>query len=196
MTSEEVRTTVRTTATRTVVREAVRESREYRVYCGCCDPMWLVTTVEGVFKLFQFFSTFLSFVLVTSFHDSNKPQYEFQTFVGTVAWIFIIMHILLRITHIYEKLPFVLIQPKVKLVCLLVAVVSFLLSASVVLGFAFGYDLLKAAAACGYISMFLFLGEAIWVFVQTRRAASEPSQPRGEDVKPDEFVERPGNVNY
>lgn len=185
-TREVVEKRVETRATTEVRHHA--ETRVYREYCGCCDLMWVVTTVEGVLKLAQFFTTFLAFVILTSHDESARAYFEFLIFVGTTAWIFVILHILLKMTHIYEKLPYVLIQPKVRLSLLLVGVISFLVSSSVALGYAFSRGVVVAAASFGFITMFLFLIELIMLFVRFRREPAQSQAPRNEDVKPDEFA--------
>ena len=175
------------TRAKTEVRHHV-ETRVYREYCGCCDLLWIVTTVDGVLKLLQFFTTFLAFVILTSHPESARPYFEFLIFVGTTAWIFVILHILLKMTHIYEKLPFVLIQPKVSLSLLLVGIISFLVASSVALGYAYERSDVIAAVCFGYITMFLFLVEMIMLFIRFRREPAQREAPRSEDVKPDEFA--------
>lgn len=175
------------TRAKTEVRHHV-ETRVYREYCGCCDLLWVVTTVEGVLKLAQFFTTFLTFVILSAHYESSRAYFEFLIFIGTTAWIFVILHILLKMTHIYEKLPYVLIQPKVPLALLSIGVILFLVASSVALGFASGRGEVIAAVSFGYISMFLFLFEFIMLFIRYRREPAQSEAPRSEDVKPDEFA--------
>jgi hypothetical protein len=177
---------VETTA-RTEIRHHV-ETRVYRKDCGCCDFLWIVSTMEGVLKLIQFVTTFLTFVILTAHEQSSQPYFEFLIFVGTTAWIFVILHIILKMTHIYEKLPYVLIQPRVSLALLLVAIISFLVATSVALGYANADGVVIAAVSFGCITMFLFLFELIMIFVRYRREPTQREAPRGEDVKPDEFA--------
>jgi len=164
------------------------EGRVYRVYCGCCDWLWIVTTIEGWLKLLEFITSFLCFVVLSSYHESSKSFFEFLIFVATISWIFVIVHIFLKITHIYEKLPYVLIQPLVTFVLLGVGILSFLVASSVALGYAYGRPIIIAAAAFGYITMFLLAGELVWKFIRYRRDPPTREAPRTEDVKADEFA--------
>ncbi|XP_020915159.1 uncharacterized protein LOC110252663 [Exaiptasia diaphana] len=181
-----VERTVETTAKKEIHRQV--ESRVYRVYCGCCDLLWPVTTIEGWFKLLEFITSFLCFVILSSYHESGRPYFEFLIFVGTTAWIFVILHIFLKVTHIYEKLPYVLIQPLVEFVLLGVGIFSFLLASSVAFGYAFNRDVIIAAAAFGYITMVLFAVELVWKFLRYRRNPPEREAPRTENVRADEFA--------
>lgn len=182
-----VETKVKTTAKEEVHREV--ESRVYEVRCGCCDLLWPFTTIEGWFKVLQFITSFLCFVLLSSYHESGRPFFEFLIFVGTTAWIFVILHIVLKMTHIYEKLPYVLIQPLVTFVLLGVGILSFLIASSVALGYAYSRGIILASAACGYITMFLFVGELIWRFFLYRRGTTTTRQTtRTENVRTEEFA--------
>lgn len=175
-------------ATTTVTME--REVREYRVYCGCCDCMWLVGTCEGWVKLLQWISTFLAFVIICAGlgkYYSSLPEYDFMVFVGVTAFVFITIHIILKLTHLFERLPVVLIHPYVGVVCCLLAVVAFLSASSVVFAYSYGQGYLVASAACGYIAMFLFLFEALYLFCKGRR---QRSQGTTESTKTVETVQK------
>lgn len=174
-------------ATTTVTVE--REVREYRVYCGCCDCMWPVATCEGWFKLLEWISTFLAFVIICAKlkYYSYQPEYNFMVFVGVTAFVFITIHIILKMTHLFERLPVVLIHPYVGVFCCLLAVVAFLSASSVVLAYAKGHGFLEASAACGYIAMFLFLFEALYLFCRVRR---QQRQGTAESTKTVETVKK------
>lgn len=183
-----VETKVKTTAKAEVRREV--ESRVYKEYCGCCDLLWPFTTIEGWFKVLEFITTFLCFVILSTYHESGRAYFEFLIFVGTTAWIFVILHIFLRMTHIYEKLPYVLIQPLVGFVLLGVGILAFLIASSVALGYAYDRSVITAAAVFGYITMFLFIAELVWKFIRYRRNTTTSSQTttRTENVRTEEFA--------
>lgn len=153
------------------------ERREYRVFCGCCDCLWIVTTFEGLLKLLQWIAFFLAFVIILATFDvpisayKNYPEYDFMLFVAITSWVISSIHIVLKLTHIFERLPRFLIQPIVGVVCCLLGAVCFLTASSVVLGYGYGNTGLVASAACGYIAMFLLLIEAFVMFCRRRRAA-------------------------
>lgn len=174
MSSKADREVTRTTKRTTIVRT---ERREYRAYCGCCDWMWLFATIEGWLKILQWISTFLAFVIILAEFNvpiawySHAPEYNFMLFVGITAWIFVTLHIILKVPHLFEKLPALLLHPILGIVCCLVGAVAFLIASSVVLAYHRNRPELEAAAACGYIAMFLFMIEAIYIFYRGRRAA-------------------------
>ena len=174
-------------ATTTVTLE--QEVREYRVYCGCCDCMWLIATCEGWLKWLEWISTFLAFVIICARikYYSSAPEYNFMVFVGVTAYVFITIHIILKMTHLFERLPVVLIHPYVGMFCCLLAVIAFLSASSVVFVHGRGDEYLEASAACGYIAMFLFLLEALYLFCRVKR---QQSQGTTESTKTVETVQK------
>ena len=179
------------TATTVVVRES--EGR-----CGCCrvcDWLWLVKNVEGWFKILEFFTTFLSFVILSAWPGSYNTQYEFHVFAATTACIFVVLHILLRVFHLYEKMPAVLIQPRVGFYCCILAVIVLLISSSVVFGYSDGIGALRASAALGFMAVILFAVEAVWLYIYSRRAARQASQTRTTEEVRDDFVQ-PSRPDY
>ena len=165
--------------------------------CTCCDCLWLVKNVEGWFKILEFFTTFLSFVILSAFPGSNKSQYEFHVFVATTACIFVVLHILLRIFHLYEKMPEVLIRPRVGFYCCIIAVGVLLISSGVVMAYSGNIDSLKASAALGFIAAILFACEAVWLYICSRRAASQNATNRTVDEEEvrDDFIQ-PSRPDY
>lgn len=191
----------KTTKTTTTV---VHERREYRAYCGCCDWFWLVATIEGWLKLLQWISTFLTFVIIMAKIDrpiefySHLPEYNFMIFVGITSWAFVTVHIMLKLPHLFERLPAILLHPIVGVACCLLGALSFLIASSVVLAYARRQDFLKASAACGYIAMFLFIFEALYIFCRGRRSAASSETTatsrtveRVERSEPKEMVQIP-----
>lgn len=184
--SDNSRTTKRTTVVRT-------ERREYVAYCGCCDWMWLIATVEGWLKILQWITTFLSFVIILAHFNfpitlyAHLPEYNFMLFVAITSWIFVTLHIFLKLPHLFEKLPAFLLHPILGVVFCLVGAVAFLIASSVVLAYHRYQPELKAAAASGYIAMFLFILEALYIFCRGRRAALSETT----ETKTVESVEKP-----
>lgn len=164
--------------TTTVTME--REVREYNVHCGCCDLMWLVATLEGWLKMLEWISSFLAFVFVcvSPFGKflSLFPEYNFMVFVGVAANILVTIHIVLKITHVFETLPGTLIHPLFRIVCCILGVVAFLCSSSIVLAHSWHLPLLHMSAACGYTAMFLFLLETGYLLIEWKRQKGQATE--------------------
>ncbi|XP_001627794.2 uncharacterized protein LOC5507101 [Nematostella vectensis] len=147
-----------------------RESRE-----GCCNCLWLVTSCEGLLKLLQLLATFLSFVIICGGLNSAKyklePKYDFMVFVGVTAFVFVGLHIILRMIHCFEKLPGFLLNPMVGAILCTLAFVAFVIASSIVYAYSYNWDTLLAAASCGFISAGLFLFEAILMFIRYKRGS-------------------------
>lgn len=169
-----------------------------RYQCSCCDFMWIVTTKEGWLKLVEAIMTFLTFVLVSSFPGSYKPEYEFLIFVATSVFIFVVLHIILRMTHLFEKLPPALTHPVLGLVGCSLAALALLIGSAVVFakGYQYQFDTLEASGICGFISTILFVFEAVYFLILYRHARNhQAEQVKTEDVQPDDFV-RPSKPEY
>ena len=141
-----------------------------RLQWKCLDFGWIVFTWPGRFKAAEFLTTFLGFVLIASVNTFNEePRYEFYVFVGIFSWIMVCVHMILGIPHLIEKLPLVVIQPIVFLICCSLAVLTWLIAASVVVAKDRSDTTVQAGAAFGYMTMFLFFFEALYYFIIWRR---------------------------
>ena len=90
---------------------------------SCCDMLWIVTTMEGWLKLVEAIMTLLTFSILASHPISYRDELEYLIFVATTTFIFVVLHIVLRITHLFEKLPSPLTHPLIGLVgCFLTSV--------------------------------------------------------------------------
>ena len=177
---------------------ATTQTTTRKCNCSCCDFLWIVTTVEGWVKLVEAILTFLTFVIVASFPGSYKAEYEFLIFVGTTAFVFVVLHIILRMTHLFEKLPPALLHPVIGLVCCFVASLALLIGSAVVYakGDEYNFDTLEVSGICGFLSAFLFLCEGIYFVIRYRRAPKpDKKQVPTEDVQGDDFVQ-PSNAEY
>lgn len=163
--------------------------------CSCCDVLWLVTTKEGWLKLIEAIMTFLTLVIVSAFPGSYKAEYEFLIFVATTAFIFVVLHIILRMTHLFEKLPPVMTQPLIGLIGCFLAALALLIGSAVVFdrGDTYNIKTLKASAICGFISAILFFLEGIYFVILYRRAPRRYAEQKTTDEeKPDDFVQPSG----
>ena len=169
-----------------------------RCSCSCCDFLWIVTTAEGWLKLVEAILTFLTFVIVSSFPGSYKAEYEFLIFVGTTTFVFVVLHIILRMTHLFEKLPPALRHPILGLVGCFLASLALLVGSAVVYakGDSYNISTLKASGICGFLSAFLFFCEGMYFVILFRRVQKRgKEQVPAEDVQADEFIQ-PSKAEY
>ncbi|KAJ7384781.1 hypothetical protein OS493_020373 [Desmophyllum pertusum] len=161
--------------------------------CSCCDCLWVVTTIEGWLKLVQAIMTFLTFVIVSSFPGSFRAEYEYLIFVATTAFIFVILHMILRMTHLFEKLPPALTQPLLGMICCFLAALALLIGSAVVFAKGKDYNVasLEASGICGFISTVLFFCEGVYFAILYRHAPkrrAEEKRPE-ESIQADDFVQ-------
>ncbi|KAL9952892.1 hypothetical protein ACROYT_G040221 [Oculina patagonica] len=167
---------------------------ERKCSCSCCDVLWVVTTKEGWLKLVEAIMTFLTFVIMSSWpYTSDFQPGEFLIFVATTAFVFVVLHIILRMVHLFEKLPAALRHPILGIVgCFLVALLLLIGSAIV---FAKGkpysnLEELEASGVCGFISTVLFFLEGLYyVFLYRRLPKHRAEEKPTEEVQVDDFVQ-------
>ena len=179
-------------------REEGETATTRRCQCSCCDFMWIVTTKEGWLKLVEAIMTLLTFVIVSSFPGSYKAEYEFLIFVATSVFVFVVLHIILRMTHLFEKLPVALTHPLLGLVGCSLAALALLIGSSIVFarGDQYNVSTLEASGICGFISTILFVFEAVYFLILYRRAPKHRAeQEKTENVQPDDFVQ-PSKPEY
>ena len=160
--------------------------------CSCCDFLWIVTTKEGWLKLVEAIMTFLTFVILSSFPGSYKPEYEFLIFVATAAFIFVVLHIILCMVHVFEKLPAVLRHPILGMVGCFLAALALLIGSAIVFskGKDYGLNELEASGICGFISTVLFFCEGVYFFFLYRRLARRHAEEKmTEEGRADDFVQ-------
>ena len=159
--------------------------------CSCCDFLWIVTTKEGWLKLVEALMTFLTFVILSSFPGSYKAEYEFLIFVATAAFVFVVLHIILRMVHVFEKLPAVLRHPILGMIGCFLAALALLIGSAVVFakGKDYGLNELEASGICGFISTVLFFCEGVYFFVIYRRLPKRHAEKMMESGQGDDFVE-------
>ena len=154
-----------------------------RLQWKCLDFGWIVFTWPGRFKAAEFLTTLLGFVLIASVNAFNEePRYEFYVFVGIFSWIMVCVHMILGIPHLIEKLPLVITQPMVFLVCCSLAVLTWLIAASIVVARDKHDATVQAGAAFGYMTMFLFFFEALYYFIQWRRGVTVRREDRTKEM--------------
>jgi hypothetical protein len=144
-----------------------------RLQWKCLDFGWIVFTWPGRFKAAEFLTTVLGFVLIASVNTfDEEPRFEFYVFVGIFSWVMVCVHMILGIPHLIEKLPLVVTQPLVFLACCSLAVLTWLIAASIVVAKDKNDSRVQAGAAFGYMTMFLFFFEALYYFILWRRGGS------------------------
>ena len=159
--------------------------------CSCCDVLWIVTTKEGWLKLVEAIMTFLTFVILSSFPGSYKAEYEYLIFVATAAFIFVVLHIILRMIHVFEKLPAVLRHPILGMTGCFLAALALLIGSAVVFAKGKDYDLneLEASGICGFVSTVLFFCEGVYFVILYRRLPKRRAEKVLEEGQVDDFVQ-------
>ena len=169
----------------------------------CCDMLWIVTTMEGWLKLVEAIMTLLTFSILASHPISYLTELEYLIFVATTAFIFVVLHIVLRITHLFEKLPSPLTHPLIGLVGCFLASLALLVGSAI--SFARGEryygqraNKLKSSGICGFISTALFFFEGVYfIFLYrrlSRRGGKAELQEEEDFVQPPEKEERKDGV--
>ena len=167
---------------------------------SCCDMLWIVTTMEGWLKLVEAIMTLLTFSILASHPISYRDELEYLIFVATTAFIFVVLHIVLRITHLFEKLPSPLTHPMIGLVgCFLASLFLLVGSAiSFVQYHHYLYGSLKSSGICGFISTALFFFEGVYyIFLYrelSRRGKKEELLEEHDFVQPPEKEESKDGV--
>ena len=151
----------------------------------CCDTQWTVTTKEGWLKLVEAIMTLLTFSTLASHPINIRAEYEYLIFVATTAFIFVVLHIVLRITHLFEKLPSPLTHPLIGLVGCFLASLALLVGSAI--SFARGEEYhqssLKSSGICGFISTALFFFEGVYyIFLYRRLSRRGRKAERKEDL--------------
>ena len=168
--------------------------------CSCCDFPWTVTTMEGWLKLVEAIMTFLTFVICASFPGSYRAEYEFLIFVATTAFIFVVLHIILRMTHLFEKLPPEMRHPILGLASCFLAALALLIGSAVVYarGEEYYIPTLKTTGVCGFISAALFFFEGVYFVILYRRAPKRQAEQKTteEEVEVDDFLQQPSKPLY
>jgi len=151
-----------------------------------------VTTIEGWLKLVEAIMTFITFVAVSSSPGNFRAEYGFLIFVATAAFVFVVLHIILRMVHVFEELPAVLRHPTLRMVGCFLAALALLIGSAVVVAREkeYHFDALKTSWICGFISTVLFFCEGVYFFVLYRRLPTlrRTEETTMEEGEADEFV--------
>ena len=167
----------------------------------CCDVLWIVATKEGWIKLIEATVTFLTFVILASFPASSMKEFEYLIFVATAVFIFVVLHIILRMTHVFEKLPEVLRHPILGMGGCFLASLALLIGSAIVFakwkeyGGYYSVKELEASAICGFVSTGLFFCEGVYFFFLYRRLTRRHAEEKmAEEGQADDFVQpsKPG----
>ena len=159
---------------------------------SCCDMLWIVTTMEGWLKLVEAIMTLLTFSILASHPSSYLTEFEYLVFVATTAFIFVVLHIVLRITHLFEKLPSPLTHPSIGLVGCFLASLALLVGSAISFArgeqYGYGYRSLRISGICGFISTALFFFEGVY-YIFLYRGLSR--RGKKEELLEDDFVQPP-----
>ncbi|XP_044163209.1 uncharacterized protein LOC122947724 [Acropora millepora] len=160
----------------------------------CCDMLWIVTTKEGWLKLVEAIMTLLTFSILAAHPISIRAEYEYLIFVATTTFVFVVLHIVLRITHLFEKLPSPLTHPLIGLVGCFLASLALLVGSAISFarGEEHGESSLKSSGICGFISTALFFCEGVYFIFLYRRLSRRGG--KAEVKEEDDFVQPPEKV--
>ncbi|XP_078365745.1 plasmolipin-like [Oculina patagonica] len=132
--------------------------------------MSYITSIPGILKIVEFFTLMLAFALAadTSYRWSRM---EFFLFVTIFSWILVIAVFLLFAFNVVSKINLSIDWNMPVLVFAVVVAILLLISSSLMADSAHGgkgswFDKLRAAAAFGFISMFVFIGDAVLHFLK------------------------------
>ena len=175
-----------------------RSTTTRKCTCSWCDVLWIVTTKEGWLKLVEAIMTFLTFVILASYPYELEGVYEFLIFVATAAFICVVLHIILCMTHLFEKLPSPLRHPVLGLVGCFLAALLLLIGSAIVYakGNKYHRSELEASGICGFICTLLFSCEGIYfVFLYRRMTRRSAEQKTIEEIQADDFA-GPAKAEY
>lgn len=127
----------------------------------CCSCGWIVITVEGWVKLIETVMTFLAAILTLSYpYYRYKVGYEYQVGISTCAFVFVVLHIILRSVNCFEK-----VMPLLGMIGCFSLSVSLLAGSGIVYDAGNTYvkgDVMIGSGICGFIAAGLFFCEAIF----------------------------------
>ncbi|XP_068699475.1 plasmolipin-like [Montipora capricornis] len=140
--------------------------------------MSYIKSIPGILKMVEFFTLLLAFAIASdaySIYHYNLGKMDFFLFVTVTSWIFVIAIFILFAFNIISKINFNLDWNILVLVFAVVVAILLLISSALLASFvgsAFSgysyYDKIRAAAAFGFISMFVFIGDAVLHFLKMR----------------------------
>ena len=161
---------------------------------SCCDIPWIVTTMEGWLKLVEAIMTLLTFSILAADRYRYLAADEYLIFVATTAFVFVVLHIILRVTHLFEKLPSPLTHPLIGLVGCFLASLTLLVGSAISLARGVEYNIngLRSSGICGLISTALFFLEGVYYIFLYRQLSRRGS--KAETKEADDFVQPPEKV--
>lgn len=142
--------------------------------------MSYIKSIPGILKMVEFFTLLLAFAIASDAYSlllSNWGNMDFFLFVTVTSWIFVIAIFILFAFNIISKINFNLDWNILVLVFAVVVAILLLISSalvasdvsSAVSGFFSSFvDKTRAAVAFGFISMFVFIGDAVVHFLKMR----------------------------
>jgi len=138
-----------------------------------------IKSIPGILKIVEFFTLMIAFALGADAAQiiGTWGRMDFFLFVTITSWIIVIAVFVLFVVNIISKINLTIDWNIPVLIFAIVAAVLLLISSSLIAdnaqklkGFT-GWswlDKLRAAAAFGFISMFVFIGDAVVHFLKYR----------------------------
>lgn len=143
--------------------------------------MSYIKSIPGILKMVEFFTLLLAFAIASDAYSLllyNWGNMDFFLFVTVTSWIFVIAIFILFAFNIISKINFNLDWNILVLVFAVVVAILLLISSALVASdvssavsggfFSSFVDKTRAAVAFGFISMFVFIGDAVVHFLKMR----------------------------
>lgn len=142
--------------------------------------MSYIKSIPGILKMVEFFTLLLAFAIASDAYSLllyNWGNMDFFLFVTVTSWIFVIAIFILFAFNIISKINFNLDWNILVLVFAVVVAILLLISSALVasdvnevsrLLLSSFVDKTRAAVAFGFISMFVFIGDAVVHFLKMR----------------------------
>lgn len=142
--------------------------------------MSYIKSIPGILKMVEFFTLLLAFAIASDAYSLllyNWGNMDFFLFVTVTSWIFVVAIFILFAFNIISKINFNLDWNILVLVFAVVVAILLLISSALVasdvnevsrLLLSSFVDKTRAAVAFGFISMFVFIGDAVVHFLKMR----------------------------
>lgn len=142
--------------------------------------MSYIKSIPGILKMVEFFTLLLAFAIASDAYSIFPYKWgnmDFFLFVTVTSWIFVIAIFILFAFNIISKINFNLDWNILVLVFAVVVAILLLISSALVasdvnevsrLLLSSFVDKTRAAVAFGFISMFVFIGDAVVHFLKMR----------------------------
>lgn len=134
--------------------------------------MSYIMSIPGILKIVEFFTLLLAFAIAADVYYGRSGRMDFFLFVTVTSWLLVIAVFVLFAFNIIAKINLSIDWNIPVFVFAVVAAVLLLLSSALIADTVAGFrglavfDKIRAAAAFGFISMFVFIADAVVFFLK------------------------------